>query len=107
MDPVDVSRLDRLIHETARLGIVSVLAPRKEISFTELRDLLEMTDGNLSVHVRTLEEAGYVVVSKSFVGRRPRTTLSLSRKGRAALGKYLDTLEGVLRAARAPRRAGD
>jgi DNA-binding MarR family transcriptional regulator len=94
-----LGKLDRLIHEPARLGIVSVLASRPALPFTELRDLLGMTDGNLSVHLRALEEAGYVAVEKSFVGRRPRTTLSLTKSGRVAFARHVDALEAILRGA--------
>lgn len=106
MDPVDVARLDRVIHEAARLAIVSVLAPRRDVAFTELRDLLDMSDGNLSVHLGKLEEAGYVSVVKSFVARRPRTGVSLTRKGRAALSRHLDALESIVKAARRNPGAG-
>ena len=92
--------LDRVIHEPARLGIVSVLASRREASFLELKELLDMTDGNLSVHLRTLEEAEYVEILKTFVGRRPRTGVRLSRKGKAAFDKYLDALETLVRSRR-------
>ena len=97
---VDPSRLDRVIHEASRLAIVSVLAPRREVTFTELRDLLDMTDGNLSVHLNKLVEAGYVSLEKDYVGKKPRTTVSLTRPGRAALALHLDALEAILRAAR-------
>lgn len=84
--------LDRAIHEPSRLRIMSVLAAAEELSFPELKSLLEMTDGNLSVHLRTLEEAGYVEVEKDFVGRRPRTTGRLTRAGRRAFGRYAEIL---------------
>jgi DNA-binding transcriptional ArsR family regulator len=100
MEPVDVARLDRVIHEPARLAIASVLATRRDMPFTELRDLLEMTDGNLSVHLGKLEEAGFVVLTKEFVGKRPRTTVKLTRAGRTALRHHLDALESIVRAAR-------
>jgi DNA-binding transcriptional ArsR family regulator len=100
MDPVDVARLDRVIHEAARLAIVSVLAPRRDVPFTELRDILGMTDGNLSVHLGKLDEAGYVSLSKTFVARKPRTNVSLTKKGRAALSRHLDALESIVKAAR-------
>ena len=99
-DAVDVARLDRVIHEAARLAIVSVLAPRRGLPFTELRDLLDMSDGNLSVHLARLEEAGYVAQSKAFVGKKPRTHVSLTRKGRGALAKHLDALEAIVKLAR-------
>lgn len=104
--PLDPSRLDRTLHEPARLAIASVLASRAEASFIELRDLLSLTDGNLSVHLRALQEAGYVGVEKTFVERRPRTTAKLTRKGRTALEHHLDALEDILRAARAGQRPG-
>lgn len=97
---VDPSRLDRVIHEASRLAIVSVLAPRREITFVELRDLLDMTDGNLSVHLNRLVDAGYVALAKDHVDKKPRTTVSLTRPGRAALKRHLDALEAILRAAR-------
>ena len=97
----DPSRLDRTLHEPVRLAIASLLASRPEATFTELRDLLGVTDGNLSVHLHALDEAGYVSVSKEFVARRPRTTARLSRRGRAALERHLDALEEIVRSARA------
>ena len=97
---VDPSRLDRVIHEASRLAIVSVLAPRRDVTFTELRDLLDMTDGNLSVHLNKLAEAGYVSLEKDYIGKKPRTTVSLTRPGRTALTRHLDALEAILRAAR-------
>ena len=100
MDPVDVARLDRVIHEAARLAIVSVLAPRREVAFTELRDLVGLSDGNLSVHLGKLDEAGYVSLSKEFVAKKPRTSVSLTRKGRMALSRHLDALESIVKAAR-------
>lgn len=84
--------LDRVIHEPSRLRIISVLAAAESLAFGEMRDLLDMTDGNLSVHLRTLEEAGYVEVDKAFVGRKPRTTARLSKKGRRAFGRYAEIL---------------
>jgi DNA-binding HxlR family transcriptional regulator len=95
------SELDRLIHERVRLGIVSALAASESLSFRELKDLLRTTDGNLSLHARKLEEAGYVVCKKSFDGRTPRTDYRLSATGRRALETYLDHMEALIRAARA------
>jgi DNA-binding HxlR family transcriptional regulator len=95
------SELDRLIHERVRLGIVSALAANESLSFRELKDLLKTTDGNLSLHARKLEEAGYVVCRKSFDGRTPRTDYRLSATGRRALESYLDHMEALIRAARA------
>ncbi len=90
------SNLDPLIHERLRLGIVSALAMHESLSFTELRDLLQTTDGNLSVQARRLEEAGYVTCSKRFEDRRPKSTYKLTARGRAALLAYLETLNEVL-----------
>jgi len=93
-------RLDAVIHERVRLGIVSALAVNHELSFNDLKKLLEITDGNLSVHARKLEEAGYVKCTKSFVGRQPRTAFRLTAAGRRALEEYLDRMEEVIRSAR-------
>ncbi|MBI4347276.1 MAG: transcriptional regulator [Elusimicrobia bacterium] len=89
--------LDELIHERVRLGIVSALAAAGELSFTELRDLLKVTDGNLSVHSRVLEKAGYIAIEKSFVDRRPRTSLKLSAKGKDAFKRYVQRLEELVK----------
>ena len=92
--------LDRLIHERMRLAIVSALAVNQSLSFNELKRLLETTDGNLSVHARKLEEAGYVVCTKTFEGRVPRTDYRLSEAGRRALERYLSHMEALIRATR-------
>lgn len=92
--------LDRLIHERMRLGIVSALAANPALTFNELKKLLETTDGNLSVHARKLEEAGYVACAKSFEGRMPKTEYRLTEEGRQALEKYLDHMEALIRAMR-------
>jgi DNA-binding MarR family transcriptional regulator len=92
--------LDRLIHERIRLGIVSALAANDALTFAELRDVLKTTDGNLSVHARKLEEAGYIRVTKGFEDRKPRTEYRLTPKGRRALEQYLQQMEGILSAAR-------
>lgn len=92
--------LDRLIHERIRLGIVSALAVEDSLTFTELREMLGATDGNLSVHARKLEEAGYVRCEKGFVGRVPRTVYSLTVKGRRALEAYLSHMEAIIRMTR-------
>jgi DNA-binding MarR family transcriptional regulator len=92
--------LDRLIHERIRLGIVSALAANDSLSFADLRDILGTTDGNLSVHARKLEDAGYVRVSKGFEARKPKTEYSLTAKGRRALEGYLAQMEQILSAAR-------
>ena len=93
--------LDRLIHERMRLAIVSALAVNQSLSFNELKRLLETTDGNLSVHARKLEEANYIVCTKSFEGRVPRTEYRLGPVGRRALERYLDHMEALIRATRA------
>ena|SRR5438309_1803718 len=92
--------LDRLIHERLRLGIVSALAVNDRLSFTDLKDLLQTTDGNLSVHARKLEEADYVVCDKGFEGRVPRTEYRLTAAGRRALEKYLAHMEAIIKATR-------
>jgi DNA-binding HxlR family transcriptional regulator len=94
--------LDRLIHERMRLAIVSALAVNASLTFNELKQLLETTDGNLSVHARKLEEAGYVTCTKTFEGRLPRTEYRLTAAGRQALGRYLDHMEALIRATRDP-----
>ena len=92
--------LDRLIHERMRLGIVSALAVNDSLSFNDLKKLMKTTDGNLSVHARKLEEAEYVLCTKSFEGRVPRTEYKLSVLGRKALERYLDHMEALIRATR-------
>jgi DNA-binding transcriptional ArsR family regulator len=93
-------QLDSLIHERVRLGIVSALAVNETLTFTELRELLKTTDGNISVHARRLEEAGYVDCTKAFEGRVPKTRYRLSALGRQALERYLDHMEALIQAAR-------
>jgi DNA-binding HxlR family transcriptional regulator len=92
--------LDRLIHERMRLAIVSALAVNASLTFNELKRLLDTTDGNLSVHARKLEEADYIVCTKSFEGRVPRTEYKLSAAGRQALERYLAHMEALIRATR-------
>lgn len=92
--------LDRLIHERIRLGIVSALAVNRSLTFNELKALLKTTDGNLSVHARKLEEADYIVCTKSFDGRLPKTEYRLTPSGRRALERYLDHMEALIRATR-------
>jgi DNA-binding transcriptional ArsR family regulator len=92
--------LDRLIHERMRLAIVSALAVNRSLSFNELKRLLDTTDGNLSVHARRLEDAGYVICTKSFEGRVPRTEYRLSSVGRLALERYLDHMEALIHSTR-------
>lgn len=89
-------QLDRLIHERMRLGIVSALAVNESLSFTELKDLLQTTDGNLSVHARKLEEAQYVICTKTFEGRVPRTRYRLTPAGRRAFEGYINHMEALI-----------
>ena len=96
----EAPRFDRLIHERMRLGIVSALAVNDVLTFTELKELLGATDGNLSVHARKLEDAGYVHCEKGFKGRVPRTEYRLTTEGRAALRRYLDHMEALIAATR-------
>ena len=100
MNPDPFLHLDRVIHEKGRLAIMSMLAASPELSFTELRDALSMTDGNLTTHIRTLQEAGYVAVSKSYQNNRPLTTCSLTAAGRKAFSGYVDLLEQILQQTR-------
>ncbi len=92
--------LDRLIHERIRLGILSALAVNEFLSFNDLKKSLKTTDGNLSVHARKLEDAGYVACDKSFEGRMPKTEYRLTAAGRKALERYLDHMEALIRAMR-------
>ena len=96
MNPSAFQKLDRIIHERARMGIVALLAAATEVSFTELRDSLKMTDGNVSIQIKTLQDAGYVAVTKSFQNRRPRTTCALTAAGRKAFTQYLKALEEII-----------
>ena len=95
------AQLDRLIHDRTRLGIVSALAVNNSLSFSELKKLLRVTDGNLSVHARKLEEAGYVTCTKTFEGRVPKTKYRLNASGRRAFERYLNHMESLIEAARA------
>jgi DNA-binding MarR family transcriptional regulator len=97
--------LDPLLHERGRLAIVSALAATPQLTFTELRDALGMTDGNLSAHLQKLEEKGYVTIDKQFVGRRPQTSCQLTRAGRRAFTNYLDHLEIIIQQGRGRNRA--
>jgi DNA-binding MarR family transcriptional regulator len=92
--------LDRLVHERTRLAIVSALAVNQSLTFNELKELLHATDGNLSVHARKLEEAGYISCTKSFAGRMPKSEYRLLAAGRRALEKYLNHMEALIRATR-------
>jgi DNA-binding MarR family transcriptional regulator len=96
--------LDRLVHDRTRLAIVSALAVNPTLSFTELRTTTGTTDGNLSVHARKLEEAGYISCTKGYDGRLPKTEFALTDAGRRALQKYLDHMEAIIRHARAGKR---
>ena len=91
------TQLDRLVHERLRLEILRALAANESLSFSEMKKLLDATDGNLSVHARKLEEAGYIACTKSFQGRVPRTDYRLTAAGRRALDRYLDHMEALIR----------
>ncbi len=95
-EPLKPDDIDAVIHERVRLSIVSALAVSPELSFNELKSMLGLTDGNLSAHSRTLEEAGYIVVDKTFQGRRPLTTMRLTAKGRKAFDRYLKSLRQII-----------
>ena len=90
--------LDRVIHERMRLGIISALAANEKLSFSDLKKLLNTTDGNISVHARKLEDAGYVVCEKSFKGRMPLTEYAITKEGRKALERYLNHMEALIKA---------
>ena len=96
--------LDRLVHDRTRLAIVSALAASESLTFTELKAITETTDGNLSVHSRKLEDAGYVTCTKGFDGRMPRTEFALTAAGKRALQKYLDHMEAIISHARRKAR---
>ena len=95
-EPVKPDNIDAVIHERVRLAIVASLAVSPQLGFNELKSMLGLTDGNLSAHARTLEEAGYIVVEKTFRGRRPYTAMRLTPKGRRAFGRYLETLRQIV-----------
>ncbi len=97
MNPEPFLQLDRVIHEKGRMAIMSLLAASPETAFTELRDALQMTDGNLTTHIRTLQEAGYVSVSKSYQNNRPLTTVSLTAAGEKAFKGYIGLLEQIVK----------
>src|SRR6476620_3217452 len=92
------NELDKVIHERMRLGIISALAANDTLSFTDLKNLLNTTDGNISVHARKLEEAGYLTLEKSFKGRMPLTEYRITTAGRKALERYLDHMEALIKA---------
>lgn len=94
--PNTMHEIDRLIHERLRLGIISALAVNESLTFNELKHLVKTTDGNLSVHARKLEDAGYLNCAKTFHGRTPKTEYSLTNAGRRALERYLDHMEAVI-----------
>ena len=96
MNPQTFLQLDRVIHEKGRLAIMSMLAASPALSFTEMRDALNMTDGNLTTHIRTLQEAGYVSVTKSFQHNRPLTTCSLTAAGKKAFSGYINLLAEIV-----------
>ena len=98
--PEDLEALDKIIHERARLGIVSALAVNEVLTFNELKEILGLTDGNLSVHARKLEDAGYLACRKSFENRVPRSEYRLTAEGRRALERHLEHLAAVIRWAR-------
>ena len=97
MNPELFLQLNRVIHEKGRLAIMSALAAAPELSFTELRDLLDMTDGNLTTHIRTLQQEGFVSVAKSYQNNRPLTSCSLTTTGRKAFAQYIDLLDQIVR----------
>ncbi len=90
--------LDKIIHDRTRLGLISALAANEKLSFTEIKNMLNTTDGNVSVHARKLEEAGYVTCEKSFKGRMPLTEYAITKDGRNALTRYLDHMEALINA---------
>ena len=96
MNPEPFLNLDRVIHEKGRLAIMSLLAASPDLSFTELRDTLNMTDGNVTTHIRTLQEAGYISVAKTYQNNRPLTTCVLTVKGRKAFVEYINSLEKIV-----------
>ncbi|MED5538039.1 MULTISPECIES: transcriptional regulator [Brevundimonas] len=95
-DDFDISRIDDVIHGRIRLGIMAYLSGAETADFNTLKTRLQTTDGNLSVHLRKLEEAGFVAVTKSFIGRKPLTQARLTEDGRAAFVAYLDAMAGLL-----------
>lgn len=96
MNPEPFLQLDRVIHEKGRMAIMSLLAASPQLSFTELRDTLAMTDGNITAHARTLHEAGYIAVTKAFQGGRQVTSYSLTPEGRTAFANYINLLEQIV-----------
>ena len=99
MNPDSFQQLDKVVHEKSRMAIMSMLAGSSELSFTQLRNTLKMTDGNLTTHIRTLQKSGYVVVSKRFNENRPLTTCKLSAIGTKAFSDYISLLERIVKQA--------
>ena len=97
MNPELFPQLNRVFHEKGRLAIMSALAAAPELTFTELRDLLNMTDGNLTTHIRTLQQEGFVSVAKSYQNNRPLTSCALTAAGRKAFAQYIDLLDQIVR----------
>jgi len=97
------NELDKVIHERMRLGIISALAANEKLSFSDLKTLLNTTDGNVSVHARKLEDAGYVAMKKSFSGRTPLTEYKITASGRKALEQYLNHMEALIKAMKGTR----
>ena len=97
MNPEPFLQIDRVIHEKGRMAIMSLLAASTELSFTDMRETLEMTDGNLTSHIRTLQEAGYISIAKAYQNNRPLTTCSLTAAGRKAFATYIDLLDQIVR----------
>ena len=100
MNPEPFLQLDRVIHEKGRLAIMSLLAASPQLSFTEMRSTLNMTDGNLTTHIRTLQEAGYISVTKSFQNNRPLTTCAMTPSGKKAFTIYINLLESIIQQTR-------
>jgi DNA-binding MarR family transcriptional regulator len=100
VNPEPFLQLDRVIHEKGRMAIMSLLAASPQLSFTELRDTMGMTDGNITAHVRTLHEAGYITISKAFQGGRQVTSYSLTPEGRTAFTSYINLLEQIVQLSR-------
>ena len=101
MNPELFLQLNRVIHEKGRLAIMSALAAAPELAFTELRDVLDMTDGNLTTHIRTLQQEGFVSVAKSYQNNRPLTSCALTAAGRKAFAQYIDLLDRIVRQSKA------
>jgi DNA-binding MarR family transcriptional regulator len=96
VNPESFFQLDRVIHEKGRMAIMSLLAANDSLSFTELRDALRLTDGNLTTHIKKLQQAGYVAVTKAYLKKRPITTSALTKEGRKAFEKYVKLLEDIV-----------